>query len=257
MCVPWLHGPASFCWLVQMRCRWCPRAFVKHAHYCAHADTRCMRLTHVVFPFCACSIYLPSYGASTQTLVAANTIPLSNSKANHKISDSSWAQRQAVADSSVQILWSEALRVAGEHGGLANVVQSEVQHDDTLHADTSPAMGRRTQLEGIYIRTDSLRFDVVHLGSLLQKRWKVYSLGPRDDLLQRQPTLAPLSRVCQTSHTRTIHTAIRRAKLAVHRMPHVPHCAEAPTCDPEIAPCRFKRHKESSKHDVPRNAGGE
>ena len=125
----------------------------------------------------------PVARASTQTLKVTDALPLSA-----PTPQSSRAQRQTVFDSVAQLLWSEAVRVAWEHRGLPNVVEPEVQHDDSLHAHASPAMRRRTQLEGIYIRTNCFRFDVVHFGSLLQKLGQVYSLSTGYDLLQVQPT---------------------------------------------------------------------
>jgi len=49
--------------------------------------------------------------------------------------------------SSRDLLRGKALRVAGEHGGLADIIEAKVEHRDTLEANAAAGVGRRTVAE--------------------------------------------------------------------------------------------------------------
>lgn len=48
--------------------------------------------------------------------------------------------KQWAYDPSPMCLWCEPLGVPGEHRDLPDVVQAQEEHDDSLHADTSPSV---------------------------------------------------------------------------------------------------------------------
>ena len=60
----------------------------------------------------------------------------------------------------------EALGVAWEEGGLADVVQAAEQHDDALQAHAKAAVRRRTKLESVYVRLDGVQRDLMQLRPL-------------------------------------------------------------------------------------------
>lgn len=84
------------------------------------------------------------------------------------------------------ILWSEPFRVTRKHGGLANVVKSQIKHNNALHANTSSAMGWCPEFECIYVRANGLWRDGMHLCALFEQLREVYSLRTRYNLLHNQ-----------------------------------------------------------------------
>mmetsp|Transcript_23133 Transcript_23133/g.59104 ORF Transcript_23133/g.59104 Transcript_23133/m.59104 type:complete len:476 (-) Transcript_23133:597-2024(-) len=80
-------------------------------------------------------------------------------------------------------LGRQALGVAWEHGGLADVVQAQVQHDHALQAHARAAVGRGAQAEGVDVRRDGLQRHAPHLGALGEQLGVVDALRARDDLL--------------------------------------------------------------------------
>ena len=51
----------------------------------------------------------------------------------------------------------EPLRISGEHGSLAYVVQSQVEHADPLQADAPSSMRWTAVPEGVHVRLDGVQ----------------------------------------------------------------------------------------------------
>ena len=54
-------------------------------------------------------------------------------------------------------LRSQPLGVAGEHAGLPDVVQPEVEHGDSLQPDATPGVGRTAVLDVVDVGCDGGR----------------------------------------------------------------------------------------------------
>ena len=63
----------------------------------------------------------------------------------------------------------QPLGVPGEHGRLPDVVEAQVEHADTLHADAAASVGRAAVPEGVDVSLDRLDSDAVSRRSLAQK----------------------------------------------------------------------------------------
>jgi len=75
----------------------------------------------------------------------------------------------------------EALGVAGEEGGLADVVQAQVQHDHTLEANAAASVRRRSVPEAVNVALDVLNVNFMLFCTLNQEGWVVDTLGTRQD----------------------------------------------------------------------------
>lgn len=51
-------------------------------------------------------------------------------------------------------LWRYTLGIAREHGRLSDIVQSQVEHHDALHADTTASMRGTAEAECFDVRRD-------------------------------------------------------------------------------------------------------
>lgn len=80
-------------------------------------------------------------------------------------------------------LREQPLGVAREHGGLADVAEAEVQHNDTLEANTTAAVGKSTEAERVNVVLGRLLRDAKRLHALLEQAGVVHTLSTRHDLL--------------------------------------------------------------------------
>ena len=64
---------------------------------------------------------------------------------------------------------SEPLGIPGEHAGLPDVVQAQVQHGHPLHAYPTSSMRGTPITEGVNVGGDSVQLDTVVLCSLSQE----------------------------------------------------------------------------------------
>jgi hypothetical protein len=80
-------------------------------------------------------------------------------------------------------LREESAGVAGEHGGLADVLQAKVEHDDSLQADASASVGQCAVPEGVHVALDGCDGDVECVGALDQHVHVMDALGAGHDLL--------------------------------------------------------------------------
>ena len=63
----------------------------------------------------------------------------------------------------------QPLGVPGEHGRLPDVVEAQVEHADTLHADAAAGVGRAAVPERVDVSLDRLDSDAVSRRPLAQK----------------------------------------------------------------------------------------
>jgi ABC-type lipopolysaccharide export system ATPase subunit len=84
---------------------------------------------------------------------------------------------------STSCLRGKSVGVSGEHRGLADVLQAQVEHHHALQADAAAAVGQRAVLEGVDVALDRRDGDAALSGALHQQVHVVDTLRAGDDLL--------------------------------------------------------------------------
>lgn len=80
------------------------------------------------------------------------------------------------------VLWRQALGVSWEHRGLADVVETQVEHDHSLQADATTSVRRTAVSERVDVGSNGVNVDAVVLGSLDQHFGLMDTLSSREDL---------------------------------------------------------------------------
>merc|ERR1712192_147707 len=87
-------------------------------------------------------------------------------------------RRHGISSLSRVISRSQSLGVPGEHGGLPDVVKTQVEHTHPLHSNSTPSVGRATISEGVDVRGDGVKSHAVQLGTLYQELRVMDPLSP-------------------------------------------------------------------------------
>jgi len=80
-------------------------------------------------------------------------------------------------------LGGQPLGITWEHGGLTDVPQTQIQHENSLQSDTTASVGWTSVAERIDVRADRLQVNLVVTRSFRQKLRIVDSLSTGEDFL--------------------------------------------------------------------------